>query len=148
MDIKVLGPFSSGGIADLLGGRLEAEHEQDLSRPLPEAQIATLREAFERYTAPCPFKPGDIITPRDGFGYSDAGVPHIVLEVRSDDISVADGPIRPFDQTSDVTDIYSNAFGSKLDIRVAVLNSNGHRVAVCAFWQESWRHQPYTGAGI
>lgn len=49
--------------------------------PIPEAQIATLREAMARYAAPCPFVPGDLVTPREGYGYTDAGLPHIVLEV-------------------------------------------------------------------
>lgn len=93
-------------------------------RPLPEAQIATLREAAMRYTAPCPFRVGDLVTPRKGYRYHDAGLPHIVLEV-------SDDPIRtwPADEPN------SSGFGPRLDVRVANFASDG---TVVAFWQESW----------
>lgn len=103
--------------------------------PLVEAQIATLREAFERYSAPCPFRPGDIVSPRKGFGYRDEGTPHIVLEV-------AEVPYRPFEITQQVTP-YSSAYGIRLDVRVANFCKTGD---VDAFWQESWRLEAFTGA--
>ena len=104
-----------------------------VSLPVPEAQIATLQEAYARYSSPCPFKPGDFVTPREGMGYTDAGLPHIVLEV-------ADTPRYPFDVTDRMTPA-SSFYGMKLDIRVACfLSSSGN---VDAFWQESWRLQAY-----
>ncbi|RWX72560.1 hypothetical protein [Mesorhizobium sp. M2A.F.Ca.ET.039.01.1.1] len=122
-------------LSDLIaGGRPAAKPAAP--RPIPEAQIATLREAFERYTNPCPFKPGDIVTPRKGFGYADAGEPHIVLEV-------AEKPIRNFEAPADVSNIYSSAFGSRVDFRVASLTDGRGETAIVAYWQESWRHELY-----
>lgn len=112
-----------------------AEQSKRESRPLPEAQVATLLEEFAHYSQPCQFKPGDLITPRATSSYSDRGVPHIVLEVR-------DEPIRNFAPGDDISDVFSSAFGARLDIRVAIMVPDGR---VVTFWQESWRHEPYTG---
>jgi hypothetical protein len=103
-------------------------------RPIPEAQVATLIEACERYRSPCPFKVGDIVTPRVGLGYSDGGLPHVILEV-------ADEPHRHFAPTEGAS-IYASAFGSRLDVRVANFVKSGE---IVAFWQESWRLEPWTG---
>lgn len=121
-------------LAELMRATQGEAEEKEAGRPLPEAQVATLIEEFERYAAACPFKPGDIITPRATSSYRDRGVPHIVLEV-------AETPIRVFDAGDDLGDIHSTAFGQRLDIRVGVL-SEGYLVT---FWQESWRHERYTG---
>jgi hypothetical protein len=121
---------SSISLTELL--RAGAVTERGECRPIPEAQIATLLEAFARYAAPCPFKPGDLVTPRKGFGYTDEGAPHIVLEIR-------EAPVCQFDIT-DRTSPASNLFGLKLDMRVACFRSSGD---VEAFWQESWRHETY-----
>lgn len=118
-------------LGDLLADRL---NESGGSRPLPEAQIATLREAFERYKGECPFKPGDIVTPRKGYGYRDAGLPHIVLEVLNE-------PLRNFEVTESVG-TSSSGFGMKLDVRVACFTRDA---TVAAFWQESWCLEPYEG---
>lgn len=118
-------------LADLLAAS-KAAGETNAALPLPEVQIATLRETFARYSAPCPFKPGDLVTPRKGCGYKDAGVPHIVLEV-------AENPIRVFDINTAVRSC-STDFGERLDIRVVSHCKSGDLVA---FWQESWRLEPY-----
>lgn len=97
------------------------------NRPIPEAQIATLLEASARYSAPCPFKAGDIVTPRKCFGYSGAGIPNVVLEVAAE-------PHRNFQPSNHVTPV-SSVFGSRLDVRVASLGPSGD---VVSFWQESW----------
>ena len=122
-------------LADLLGGS-RFEREAPKPRALPEAQIMELQAAFTTYSAPCPFKPGDIVVPRPNAPYTDKGVPHIVLEV-------ADYPIRLFD-VKDVTDCSSSAFGQRLDCRVAVISDDG---CIHAFWQESWKLERYTGEG-
>lgn len=127
-------PMSGDALRRLLGGG--GDDEGAGGKPIPEAQIAILREMHALYVAPCRFKPGDIITPRPG-SYKDAGEPHIVLEVREE-------PIRNFDISANHSEAFSNAYGVKLDIRVALLQ--GDRVE--AYWQESWRHDPYTGPGI
>lgn len=123
-------------LSELLKAGAEKAAEKP-SLPIPEVQIATLREAFARYEAGCPFKPGDLVTPRKGFGYTDDGVPHIVLEVVAE-------PIRVYDISSLVRTC-STDFGERLDIRVISHRNDGD---VAAFWQESWRLEPYDGAGV
>ena len=112
-----------------LGGR--DRRRQALKRPLPEAQIATLREASAAYQERCKFKPGDIVTPKPTSIYDNKGVPHVVLEISP----VA---IRNFEPDN----CFAHSFGSRLDIRVGVLIGD----EVVAFWQESWQHQIYTPA--
>lgn len=107
------------------------QRRQALKRPLPEAQIATLREASAAYQARCPFKVGDIVTPKPTAIYEHIGVPHVVLEV-------AANPIRDFEPGSCTAVTY----GCRLDIRVGVLIGE----SVAAYWQESWQHQLYTPA--
>jgi len=107
------------------------QRREALKRPLPEAQIATLREASAAYQARCPFKVGDIVTPRPTSIYDHKGIPHVVLEV-------APVAIRTFEPGN----CYAHSFGSRLDIRVGVLIGG----EVVAFWQESWQHQLYTPA--
>ena len=107
------------------------QRRQALKRPLPEAQIATLVEANAAYQKRCPFKLGDIVTPRPTSIYDNKGVPHVVLEISP----VA---IRNFEPDN----CFAHSFGSRLDIRVGVLIGD----EVVAFWQESWQHQIYTPA--
>lgn len=80
------------------------------------------------YQARCPFKVGDIVTPKPTSTYADKGVPHVVLEVAAD-------PIRDFETGDCLLDNY----GCRLDIRVGVLIGD----EVVAYWQESWQHQLY-----
>lgn len=100
--------------------------------PLPEVQISTLQEAFRRYEAGCPFRPGDIVSPREGFGYTGAGIPHVVIEVAAE-------PIRIFALSGNLRSC-SGDFGERLDVRVARRDRDGD---ISAFWQESWRLEPY-----
>jgi len=102
------------------------------ARPIPEAQVATLLEAYQRYADVCPFKAGDLVTPRKGFGYSGAGLPHVILEVAAE-------PVRAWKPTGEMS-VYSNFFGCRLDVRVANFTSTGE---VVTFWQESWCLEPY-----
>lgn len=102
--------------------------------PLPEVQVSTLQEAFKRYEDGCSFKAGDLVTPRAGYNYKGVGKPHIVLEV-------AAAPVRVFEISSNVRTGSSN-FGERLDVRVACHDDDGD---IVAFWQESWRIEPYTG---
>lgn len=107
------------------------QRREALKRPLPEAQIATLREVSAAYQARCPFKVGDIVTPKPTSTYDDKGVPHVVLEV-------AANPIRDFEPGN----CLMHNYGCRLDIRVGVLVGD----EVVAYWQESWQHQLYTSA--
>lgn len=100
--------------------------------PLPEAEIETLREVCGNYTNPCPFRIGDIITPRQGYNITNAGRPQIVVEI-------ADPPHRNFETI--LPDAHSSqAWGSRLDIRVAHYG-NG---TLIMHWVESWQFEPYT----
>lgn len=126
-------------IIEIVGGVPTSDYGQAASKqskplPLPAVQIATLREAYERFAAGCAFAPGDLVTPRVGFGYTDEGIPHIVLEVAAE-------PVRVLDINSNVRTCSSD-FGERLDVRVACHRPGG---IVMAFWQESWRLEPYRG---
>lgn len=106
--------------------------------PIPEAQVATLREVYERYANGCQFKPGDLVTPRNNYSLRGAGLPHVVLEVRTPGEAV-----RTFD-APDPMDTSSQRYGARLDIRVASFHDQGGQVG--AWWGESWQYEPYTGA--
>ena len=104
--------------------------------PLPEAQVMTLREVFARYAAGCPFKPGDLVTPHPGMNQKKEGAPHIVLE-----LSPFGDPMRNF-HVYEAMDIYTESYGERLDMRVAV-NAGG---LVRMFWVPSWKFTPYAPA--
>lgn len=128
MDIKMLGPIS---LADLLGGSGAGEREASSQAPIPEAQVATLLEVVERYRSPCPFQVGDIVTPRAGYLYTGAGTPFVVLEVAAHPAIAEEG------------NAGSPTFRARMDVRVA-----GRHVGtgdICAWWQESWMLEAYTG---
>lgn len=118
-------------VRDAIGKQGKGRAEKQ--RPLDEAQVMELKAMYERYAAPCPFKPGDLVTPRSNSNYTDNGVPHIVLEV-------AETPIRVFD-IEEPHDISSHAFGPRLDVRVGII-ADGERMV--AFWQESWQLEAWT----
>lgn len=103
------------------------------SRPIDEAVIATLREIQERYSTGCPFKPGDMVTPRKGYNLKHAGEPHIVLEVFSE-------PIRFTPQSSDYGSTY---YGSRLDMRVCCLSGMRNTYDYVCFCSESWCYEPF-----
>lgn len=115
-------------LAAMIGG----SQDKEAPKPLPEAAVATLREAFDRYAAGCPFKPGDLVTPRKGFNHGGAGDPSIVLEV-------PDEAVRPFD-ASDPRSTANHTFGARLDMRVATIQDGD----VVAYWDESWAFEPYS----
>jgi hypothetical protein len=102
--------------------------------PLPPADIVchTLQEVCETYQKPCPYKPGDLVTPRRGYWIKGAGEPHIVVEV-------FDPPIRLI--TDDVEEAGSMMYGARFDIRVACMSN--HTRNVVAFVAESWAYEPY-----
>ena len=106
--------------------------ENDKPLPIPEAMIATLREHYKRYRlslVECPFKPGDLVTPRKGLNINNEGQPNIVLETRRNP--------EPF-----FSEPCSVANGRRNDIRVIGMSSRDH----CAvFWVESFEYEPYTG---
>jgi len=113
----------------LLGGD-DDDEERRPPRPLPEAQIATLREISARYTAGCSFAVGDLVTPRAGTNLKDDGEPHIVVEIAAE-------PHRSFGPDVDATG--SHAYGKRLDMRVAHIAG----VYAVMHWVESWCFEPY-----
>lgn len=103
-----------------------ASHEDREARPLHEAQLSSLREIFSAYV-PCPFKPGDYVTPRSTSEHPEdlKGEPHVVLEVRED------------------AAISGSDEGSRyLDMRVAVFFDGVY----IAPWVESFEFEPYRAA--
>ena len=114
-------------------GELLGESDEDPPRPCHEAQVMELRALAERYDAGCPFKPGDLVTPRAGYNIYGAGEPHIVLETPFK-------PVRPW-TINKPADIEDYAFGERVDMRTACL-AHGDYVA---FWAASWKFMPWTG---
>lgn len=99
-------------------------------RPLPEAQIMTLREIFATYRQPR-FKPGDLITPHRWSNVWGAGNPHLVLEILPE--------AEPNFNGANGGECF---FGSRNDIRFACLAHDGSQHYV-AFWGESWCFELY-----
>lgn len=118
-------------IGALLAGLLDNGGKSDdqpvnTGRPLPEAAVETLKDLYQRYTGKHPFKPGDIVTPRKGYGLRGAGHPCIVLEIPKE-------PIRDMK-----AETHNMNYGSRLDMRVATIEKGG---IVIPFWSESWQYQ-------
>lgn len=118
------------------GRRRGRDRADDAPKSPPDVLCKTLREIAARYSAPCPFKVGDLVTPRKGYVSKEEGEPGIVIEV-------AEQPIRNFACVEGQTDIASMAYGAKIDVRVAY----GRHGVIMAHWQESWTIEPYTGPG-
>lgn len=124
-------------LGDILKGAIGVDEDTASSpRPLPEAVIMDLTSIAERYSAPNPFKVGDIVTPRRGYNIRGSGEPHVVLETET---SV---PRFSVDQS----ETSSSSFGRKLDMRVACLTPAGPRFFYQAFWGESWCYEFYEDA--
>jgi hypothetical protein len=122
-------------LANAINGAAEDDDDKDDAPALlPEAVIADLKELCSRYTAGCPFRVGDLVTPRRGYNALGAGTPHIVIEVRSE-------PIRNFD-VAQPGFLSSDHFGARIDIRVAHID---HGTTMVMHWGESWMYEPYTG---
>jgi len=120
---------------------MDNEHDDDRDERSsritpPEVLCLTLREVAERYNSDCAFKVGDLVTPRAHYNVRGAGRPHVVVEVFAT-------PVRNYDCVESVSDIASQAFGSKNDIRVVAED----REQIVPFVVESWKFEPYTGPG-
>lgn len=130
---EVLGPFPASMFEGLLKGREDDDYS---TRILPEAQEARLREYNDLYQSMVQngtkFQPGDMVTPRAGYGTKGVGQPHVVLETRHA------GVIDPH-WTNDVS---ASSNGKRQDVRVACFVNDRSMVA---FWVESFEYEPYTG---
>lgn len=114
-------------------------NEEKPARPLPEAEIMELAGIAERYGSACPFKRGDIITPRRNSNYCDAGVPHVVIEV-------IDPPARSF-MINDPSACSSSNYAHRMDLRVVSFQParvDGQvRWNAMPFYVESWAFEPF-----
>lgn len=120
-----------------LDALLRQQNAEPVALPLPEAQIATLKEACERYAAPCPFKVGDIVTPRKGYSTRGVGVPHVVLEVLAEPLQL---------MKADPRVMSMNCFGRRIDMRVLCHGETDGELA--AYWVESWEYEPYVEGAV
>lgn len=122
-----------GGKARILGmGEVSGRRAEDYGVTImPEAQIEELKAAAARYTAPCPFVPGQVVSPRPGYGTRGVNQPHVVLEVRRD----AECDMTDHDGMSN-----SAAFGRRLDMRVSCYVDNE---TIRHFWCESFEYEEY-----
>jgi len=117
---------------ELISGAREDAPSKPRIHPL--GQIARMRELAPRFTEPCPFKVGDLVTPRkDGF-VRGSGQPCLVLHIHAGDKS----------PDFRIGESGSPDFGVIPDIRVARVTPNGTCVA---FWTYSSEMVPYTGEG-
>lgn len=127
-----MGRARGNPLASLAEMLADHDDEREAPRPLPEAQIAELTALYERYAAGCPFKPGDLVTPRKSSPLARCGEPHVVLEVIA--------PAAPHFAIADPTDSDSQCFGARHDMRVGVLSGHGR---IVAHWVESFDFEPY-----
>jgi len=110
--------------------------DTDEDLPSHRAQVEWLISTFKRYAAGCAFAPGDLITPRADSNLEGAGLPHIVLDV------VAPDQAKPR-MTGDPNDA---SFGARIDVRYArLVSAPAGETMVIAFWEESWKFEPYRG---
>ena len=115
-------------LADLLRAAAESDDLPD-SKLSHEEQVIALRESFARYTGPCPYKPGDFVTPRSGLNVHGDGTPCIVLEVRAEP--------EPAFTASEPRDLCSSHYGMRADMRVLCFSG----VEQTAYWVESYAYE-------
>jgi hypothetical protein len=130
MEIRAFGPFD-------LNDLVSKAPQKTQPRPVHEAQIMELQQAFARYERGCEFRPGDLVVPTSNAGQRYKGEPHIVLEV-------AETPHQSFEFGGEVGDVSSSSYGSRLDMRVAIVAENNGEHPLMAFWVESWQFLPYS----
>lgn len=121
-------------LRDMLAASLAAKDAGDdkpWTGPRAEAAVMDLRAACARYLAPCPFAPGDLVTPRRGYSSRWNGHPGVVLEV------VAPDRGRP---VAGAAIPGSVAEGRRADMRVLQFDSDGE---MGAFWVESFEFERY-----
>jgi len=134
------GMIDGGDLRRLLNGGARDDTGSNWSdgkggTPIPEAVIEMMKEVSDRYGKPCPFKPGDIVTPHSSSDLRQPGTPHIVLEVKELPPEAQLGEVDDSDPQSS-----SSGFGRRLDMRFLAYYE-GH---LSAFWGESWQFVPWT----
>lgn len=117
--------FKSFILSQMMSG---GDDEEETS---PEEAIAQLEEAHKIYAASRkenPFKVGDLVHPRKGYGVKGRGKPHIVVEVRN---------APDFDFTNG--DSSTPAYGQCFDIRIVCKIGK----STCFYWLESYAMEPF-----
>lgn len=115
-----------------LMAQMGGDDEDDAPKMLPEAQVMELRDFLDRYTITCPFKRGDLVTPRKSATVKGDGLPHIVIEVLAE-------PIVP--QAHAVGDYGSNAMTRRLTMDVASIR----RGSIFRHYVDHNEFEPYRG---
>ena len=119
-----------------LSALLEAMREEESPRPKihPEGQIARMRELAPRFTAPCPFKVGDLVTPRKDGLVKGPGDPCLIVQINN---AGTEPDFR-------VGETDSPTYGAIPDIRIIRAAESGNCVS---FWSYSTEYDLYTGEG-
>jgi hypothetical protein len=111
------------------------QYQESTPRPLHDAQIMNCREYLKIYLEPNPYKVGDLVTPRKGYGLYNEGEPHIVIEVFPRPITMwgrYDPRLVGFPE-----------LGQSIDIRVAALGNDN--MTMVSWVNASFRYEPYLG---
>lgn len=120
-------------INEMLGESRERAKQQAIRNagptPILEVRLMELHSALDRYSAPCPFKVGDYVTPLKSSHLKHAGKPHVVIEVLKE-------PIRHWTGDSSMPE-----FGGKFDMRVVAYNDIH---SIISWTSESWLFQKWT----
>jgi hypothetical protein len=118
--------------ADEAPKRSRRDKDYDVSI-LPEGQVENLKELLTIYEDMrldgCPFRVGDIVTPRPSSTIRGSGFPHVVVEVIDPELY--------FSATKDQSHIH---FGQRCDMRVICHVSDE---AIASYWGESWQYMPW-----
>ena len=122
--------FKAIALEDLMRASADDEKE-DMAPPTPPDVLAyTLKQVAANYAAPCPFKAGDLVTPRRGYNTKGVGLPHVVLEVLASPKVVWEND-----------NVGSPHHGAVWTIRVAC-EVGGN---IMAYWMHHYTVEPYTG---
>lgn len=117
---------------DLLAAaaKTAASEARKASMPKLDADtiLARLSLTSRLYAEPCPFRIGELVTPRADSKAKGVGEPHVVIEVLSGALFPAEGqswspPIVLREPTADAGTTGSNQYGQVLDMRVACMRS-------------------------
>ncbi|MET7242927.1 hypothetical protein ABZT49_06120 [Methylobacterium sp. EM32] len=129
-----------------MAGALSSEDRKAPKAKLDaDAILARLSLTSRLYAEPCPFRIGDLVTPRADSKAKGAGEPHVVIEVLSGEMFPTGGqwwspPIVLREPTADVSATSSSQYGQVLDIRVARMSEG----AALAYVVESQDFEAWT----
>lgn len=118
-------------LGELLAKAASESQQRESQRPFPleEAQIMELRRLNKEFQKGCPYKVGDLVTPRKCAGLRNAGKPHIVVEV-------FDEPVRM------TAECGSPHHLSKMEMRTMAFSDADN---ICVWAGEAWLYEPYVG---